>query len=74
MIGIPTACGFTTATTEACRRDLDKMTRLADYFVVIGYDLDKRGKRDNVTHRAILLLLLPPDLLCRIDTSVLVAG
>ncbi|XP_056604778.1 myotubularin-related protein 5 isoform X4 [Triplophysa dalaica] len=43
VIGIPTACGFTTATTEACRRDLDKMTRLADYFVVIGYDLDKRG-------------------------------
>lgn len=76
VIGIPSACGFTTATIEACRRDLDKMTRLADYFVVVGYDLDKRGKRGRVsvcvrerhiyyiytqhTHTAILSTLLPP--------------
>lgn len=69
MIGISSTCGKTTVTPEACRRDLDKMTRLADYFVVVGYDLEKRGKRD--TRQAILPPPPPPpDLL---DWSVLVA-
>ncbi|XP_056089485.1 myotubularin-related protein 5 isoform X5 [Rhinichthys klamathensis goyatoka] len=43
VIGISSTFGKTTVTPEACRCDLDKMTRLADYFVVVGYDLDKRG-------------------------------
>jgi len=74
VIGISSAFGKTPVTPEACRCDLDKMTRLADYFVVVGYDLDKRGKRE--TQQAILpppplpLTPPPPDLL---DWSVLVA-
>lgn len=57
--GISSASGKTTVTPEACRRDLDKMTRLADYFVVVGYDLDKRGKRETHSKRFFLLLLFP---------------
>lgn len=56
VIGISSASGKTTVTPEACRRDLDKMTRLADYFVVVGYDLDKRGKRETHSKRFFLLL------------------